>query len=52
MSIEGAQSIYVNPDGYLHDTMTLINATNLLLVSAPSTDYSWFPGYVLSFHKI
>lgn len=48
MSIEGAQSIYVNPDGYLHDTMTLINATNLVLVSTPSTDYSWFPGYAWS----
>ncbi|KAK9500734.1 hypothetical protein O3M35_001939 [Rhynocoris fuscipes] len=48
MSIEGAQGIYVNPEGYLHDTMTLINATNLVLISTPSTEFSWFPGYAWS----
>uniref|UniRef100_A0A0A9YEK0 Protein cereblon n=1 Tax=Lygus hesperus TaxID=30085 RepID=A0A0A9YEK0_LYGHE len=45
MSVEGAQSTYVNPGGYVHDTITLSTATNLIIISNPSTEYSWFPGY-------
>jgi len=45
MSSEGPQGAYVNPGGYVHETLTLFKAKNLSLVGEPSTEYSWFPGY-------
>ena len=45
MSSEGPQGAYVNPGGYVHETLTLYKAKNLSLIGAPSTEYSWFPGY-------
>jgi hypothetical protein len=44
MSSEGPQGAYVNPGGYVHETLTLYKAKNLTLVGEPSTEYSWFPG--------
>lgn len=44
MSQEGPQSAYVNPGGYVHETMTLYKAKCLRLVGESSTEYSWFPG--------
>jgi len=45
MSAEGPQSIYVNPNGHLHETLTLHRATGLRCITRPSTEFSWFPGY-------
>ncbi|KAL1117028.1 hypothetical protein AAG570_004356, partial [Ranatra chinensis] len=45
MSVEGAQNTYVNPHGFLHETITLRRVMNLSLVGSRSTQYSWFPGY-------
>jgi len=45
MSSEGPQGAYVNPGGYVHETLTLYKVKNLSLVGEPSTEYSWFPGY-------
>ena len=39
------QGAYVNPGGYVHETLTLHKAKNLTLHGTPSTEYSWFPGY-------
>ncbi|XP_049791902.1 protein cereblon [Schistocerca nitens] len=46
MSVEGPQGTYVNPGGYVHETMTLYKVQGLELLSEePDTEYSWFPGY-------
>jgi len=45
MSKEGPQGAFVNPNGHVHETLTLYRAKNLRLVGQPSTEYSWFPGY-------
>jgi len=45
MSKEGPQGAFVNPNGHVHETLTLYKAKNLRLVGHPSTEYSWFPGY-------
>ena len=37
---------YVNPGGYVHETLTIYKATGLRLIGWPSTENSWFPGYV------
>ena len=44
MSSEGPQGAYVNPGGYVHETLTLYKTKNLKLVGESSTQYSWFPG--------
>lgn len=45
LSIEGPLGAYVNPGGYVHETMTVHKAQNLNLIGRPSTEHSWFPGY-------
>lgn len=45
MSVHGFMSAYVNPNGHVHETLTVYKAKNLSLIGRPSTDYSWFPGY-------
>lgn len=45
MSREGPQGAYVNPGGYVHETLTLYKVKNVLYTGQPSTEYSWFPGY-------
>lgn len=46
MSAEGPQGTYVNPGGFVHETLTLHKAQGLrCLNEEPSTEYSWFPGY-------
>lgn len=44
MSLDGPMAAYVNPGGYIHETITLYKAQNLNLLGRPSTDNSWFPG--------
>ncbi|XP_072027425.1 protein cereblon-like [Amphiura filiformis] len=45
MSLDGPMANYVNPGGYVHETLTLYRAQNLNLIGRPSTENSWFPGY-------
>ncbi|XP_077209860.1 ATP-dependent protease La (LON) domain protein [Tasmannia lanceolata] len=45
MSSDGPLNAYVNPQGYVHEIMTLYNATGLALIGPPVREYSWFPGY-------
>lgn len=44
MSVDGPLAAYVNPGGYVHDTLTVTEATNLKKSGRASTDHSWFPG--------
>ena len=44
LSLYGPMAAYVNPHGYVHETLTVYNASNLNLVGWPSTMHSWFPG--------
>lgn len=45
LSLYGPMAAYVNPHGYVHETLTVYKANNLSLVGRPSTLHSWFPGY-------
>lgn len=47
MSSDGPLGAYVNPNGFVHEVMTLYNANGLTLVGRPIEEYSWFPGYGL-----
>ncbi|CAM9477280.1 unnamed protein product, partial [Discosporangium mesarthrocarpum] len=42
---EGVVGAYVNPEGFVHQTVTLRQAHNLSLEGQPVTQDSWFPGY-------
>ena len=44
MSVDGPVAAYVNPGGYVHDTLTTKQAENLRSRGPSSTEYSWFPG--------
>jgi cereblon len=45
MSVEGPLGAYVNPGGYVHETLTLVQAKGLRLIGRPSLESSWFEGY-------
>ncbi|KAK2858262.1 hypothetical protein Q7C36_006181 [Tachysurus vachellii] len=45
LSLCGPMAAYVNPHGYVHETLTVYKASNLNLIGRPSTLHSWFPGY-------
>ncbi|XP_038054196.1 protein cereblon-like isoform X2 [Patiria miniata] len=45
MSLDGPMAAYVNPGGFVHDTLTLYRAHNMVLIGRPSQEHSWFPGY-------
>lgn len=45
MSVRGPQGTYVNPSGFVHETITVYRAESLSLRDRPSTEFSWFPGY-------
>ncbi|XP_068265721.1 protein cereblon isoform X4 [Nyctibius grandis] len=45
LSLCGPMAAYVNPHGYIHETLTVYKACNLNLSGRPSTEHSWFPGY-------
>ncbi|GAA6107169.1 protein cereblon [Tachysurus ichikawai] len=44
LSLCGPMAAYVNPHGYVHETLTVYKASNLNLSGRPSTLHSWFPG--------
>ncbi|XP_038628229.1 protein cereblon isoform X2 [Tachyglossus aculeatus] len=45
LSLFGPMAAYVNPHGYVHETLTVYKACNLSLSDHSSTEHSWFPGY-------
>ncbi|KAF7250004.1 Protein cereblon [Varanus komodoensis] len=45
LSLCGPMAAYVNPHGYVHETLTVYKACNLNLSGRSSTEHSWFPGY-------
>ncbi len=45
MSVNGPLGAYVNPGGYVHETVTFYKARGLHLRGSPSAQDSWFPGY-------
>lgn len=47
MAEEGFLGAYVNPGGHVHETLSVYEATNLTLIGRPTTEHSWFPGYIL-----
>lgn len=51
MSAEGPQGTYVNPGGYLHETLTLYKVKRITTSGSPSTEFSWFPGYAWTIAK-
>ena len=42
---------YVNPHGFIFDMLTLssIRPGSVEIIGSPSTEYSWFPGFVIAF---
>ena len=47
MSVDGPlAAAYVNPGGFVHDTLTVTEAVNLRRQGRSSTENSWFPGKV------
>lgn len=49
MSTEGPQGTFVNPDGYVHQMITVTDADNIRFQGSPITDHSWFPGLEILF---
>lgn len=45
MSRDGPLNAYVNQHGYVHETITVYNASGLALQGSPVKEHSWFPGY-------
>ncbi|MEE6526690.1 hypothetical protein FKM82_027471 [Ascaphus truei] len=45
LSLCGPMAAYVNPHGYVHETLTVYKAFNLSLMGRSSTEHSWFPGF-------
>ncbi|KAM8930518.1 protein cereblon [Pelodytes ibericus] len=45
LSLCGPMAAYVNPHGYVHETLTVYKASRLSLVGRSSTENSWFPGF-------
>eukprot|EP00794_Sanderia_malayensis_P007566 gene7566-8404_t len=45
LSVKGPLAAYVNPGGYVHETVTFYKATGLRLRGSASEENSWFPGY-------
>ena len=43
MSVDGPVAAYVNPGGYVHDTLTVTETKGLRRQGSASTEHSWFP---------
>lgn len=46
MSHSGPQSSFVNPGGFIHDTITVRKAEGLMQAYNWSDQFTWFPGYL------
>ncbi|XP_065569893.1 protein cereblon-like isoform X2 [Artemia franciscana] len=45
LSLHGPHGTFVNPGGYIHDTLTYSNASGIDVITSPTMEFSWFPGY-------
>ena len=45
MSQDGPLANYINPHGYVHDTLTVSSVLNAVFSGKPTSKHSWFPGY-------
>ena len=45
MSQDGPLANYINPHGYVHDTLTVSCVLNAVMIGTPTSEHSWFPGY-------
>merc|ERR1719419_225526 len=45
MSKTGPQSAYVNPSGFVFETLTVYKVKKVSYMGYPNPEYSWFPGY-------
>lgn len=45
MSCSGPQNSFVNPNGFVHDTLTVSKASNLVYQYSWTSEHTWFPGY-------
>jgi len=45
MSKNGPVNSFVNKGGFVHDTITVTKANNIIYIGKPSTMDSWFEGY-------
>lgn len=45
MSLDGPLGAYVNPNGWVHETLTFYRASGIRLRGKPTAQNSWFPGY-------
>ena len=45
MAPAGPVALHVNPHGFLHEVLTVREATGLALVGDPTDEDTWFPGY-------
>lgn len=45
MSQDGPLANYINPNGFVHDTLTVSKSLNVLFMGRATSEHSWFPGY-------
>eukprot|EP01102_Stenamoeba_stenopodia_P005766 TRINITY_DN1649_c0_g2_i1.p1 TRINITY_DN1649_c0_g2~~TRINITY_DN1649_c0_g2_i1.p1 ORF type:complete len:525 (+),score=127.13 TRINITY_DN1649_c0_g2_i1:331-1905(+) len=45
LSKDGVVGTYVNPSGFVHETLTVRKAKGVIAIGRPTTTDSWFPGY-------
>jgi cereblon len=45
MSGAGSSQAFLNPHGVLHELVTVTWAENVVLSGAPTTEFTWYPGY-------
>jgi cereblon len=41
----GANELFVNPHGFLHEVLTVRWAKNLIVAGPPTTEFTWYRGY-------
>lgn len=45
MSQNGAQNSFINPNGFIHDTLTVLKVRGVTQEAFWSQEFTWFPGY-------
>ncbi|KAG6417104.1 hypothetical protein SASPL_119254 [Salvia splendens] len=48
MSSDGPLGAFANPNGYVHEVITLTRTDGIAVTGPPVKEYSWFPGYAWS----
>ena len=44
MSSDGPLGAFANPNGYVHEVITLTKTDGIAVTGPPVKEYSWFPG--------